>query len=668
MALLHWFGFFILVFLPGAWITFGLALPGLAFWAKLCAGAILAPAIVAAQFYALRLVGISFEQTASALVAINLPASYLIWKQRPRFVLPEHRALAASALAFGVPLVFIARALVDSQGRMYSGHAWLYSDPIYLVANGALIVPESLLAGVRYAYPWLGLVYQAVLSYTLNEPPASSYLWTNLLWLVFISGFAIGIVTELGGKLFSGITSLAWLYFGVNLVGFTGYQITFALTGNYFFQIFGDPRYTPWILKFLFLEQEPLALGAFIAILFLLVQNSSVISRAPVISSEARNPHHARRFLAPLEMTGLIQQNKFILLGFLLCGMGLLYPPLFPATSALLGAQIIARFFARENSARRVDREMFFLGAILVIAGALTFVWVKFLTVDRVDPAVLFAGRQAMFWKAIASVVVTLPLLIGFGIVARAQWRARQSEIILLGLGAVASFVLLIATNSPGFGNEYKFIFTAAICLAPFPALALETFFERLGAKAVPVFGVMTLLLAAPLAYRMNTEWPWFGTVFDPPRIDAQNFEMRLLDDEILALTDAIRARTPANSILVLKNARYNFPTLTGRALYVPPDTNKLPGVNVVSDDILGVSRGYARDIVSTRRQIVADLFDSNDATRIAPSLDQIRALKQPVALVLETARHAILLDWLKRNNIGASIFNDARFVVWLIQ
>src|SRR5271166_6279409 len=83
---LAWFGtlgYLVLVFTPGAWITFGLALNGIPFWARLFTGAMLSPLIVCGEFYAIRLTGIPFGPTAVVLVMLNLPATYLIWKRRP---------------------------------------------------------------------------------------------------------------------------------------------------------------------------------------------------------------------------------------------------------------------------------------------------------------------------------------------------------------------------------------------------------------------------------------------------------------------------------------------------------------------------------------------------------------------------------------------------------
>ncbi len=250
-----------LVFLPGAWITFGLTGVRLPFSVRLCGGAVLSPLVVSLQFYALRGLGISFETTALLLPFLNLPALYLILKQRAQISLPDGRTVAAWLLVLLIPLACFIPPVVDPQTRVFTGHAWLYTDPIYRMANGELLLAEPELVGFRLGYPWPGLVYQGMLSYLLNSPPAASYIWTNLVWLLIIFCLLARVVAQVGGKRFSQITSVIWLCFGVNFVGFAGPYIANAVTGAYHWAFFGDYRFTPWLLKFLFFEQEPLALG-----------------------------------------------------------------------------------------------------------------------------------------------------------------------------------------------------------------------------------------------------------------------------------------------------------------------------------------------------------------------------------------------------------------------
>ena len=56
-------GFLVLTLLPGSWVTFGLPLTAMPFWARFLVGCTLSPVIVALQFYAARVLGVSFDRT-----------------------------------------------------------------------------------------------------------------------------------------------------------------------------------------------------------------------------------------------------------------------------------------------------------------------------------------------------------------------------------------------------------------------------------------------------------------------------------------------------------------------------------------------------------------------------------------------------------------------------
>lgn len=631
-----------LVFLPGAWITFGLRLSDLAFWARLLIGAVLAPLVVCLQFYILRLLGVPFELTVILLSFINLPALYLILKQVRHLSLPSGRTIAGWVLVLLIPFAFFAWALVDTQYLLFGGHGWLYSDPIYMVANGSLVLEEPHLAGLRFGYPWFGLVYQGILSFLIDSPPAISFIWTNLVWLLIIFGFMAGIVGELGGNRFSRITSVIWLAFGVNFVGFVVSEIGLAVFGYYPYYI-GDLRYTPWLMKFLWFEQEPMALGIFIALAYLLVRQSR----------------------------SSLNRNILILIGILVCGMGILYPPLFPAAAALVGAKVIALFLNRRWTSQSMFwRQILGLGIGLLLAGIVTLIYVRYLNQDRVTGAILLSWRRLLFDKSVASVVVTLPLSIGLILALRRYWMERRSAIIVLVLGALASLFLYVVFYLPGFHNEYKFMFTAIICLAPFPSLALEPSMDKLGKWAIPAFGIIALILAIPFAFNMARGWPFFADTSETPTVDVTSFELRLLDEPSYSgLTDAIRKKTPPNSILVLQNGEIHFPSFTGMALYVQPQHEKpYPGINIIIDDILRYSRGYDMQIVEDRRFVVDELFHSHDEDRIAKSLDRILRFERPVAIVIEEVQDSALLEWLVGEGKGTSLYEGDNLVLWVVE
>jgi hypothetical protein len=661
VVILRILAFAVLVFLPGAWVTFGMFGAGLPFWARLCGGAVLSPLVVCLQFYLLRLLGLPFDTTAALLPLLNLPALYLILRQRRLILLPSSRTMAAWLLVLLVPLAGFVRDLADPQTRSFAGHAWLYSDPIYRMANGELLLTEPELVGFRLGYPWPGLVYQGVLSYLLNSPPAVSYIWTNLVWLLIIFCLLAGVVAQLGGNRFSRVSSVIWLCFGVNFVGFVGLHIVHAvidLLGVSFVnslspflakvvanlgRLFGEERYTPWLIKFLFFEQEPLALGLFTAILYVLLRQQADRSNRQLL----------------------------VLLTLMMAGLGLQYAPLYPAAVGLIGAQAVAICFDAYRGRERLPwKHLLALGAILLISGALTAAYVSFLNADRMTGAVFLSPGWMWRWKPIASVIVTSPLLLGLGFILRRTRHRLAKSTILLALGGLSSLATYVVFHIPGFTNEYKYFFTAAICLTPFAPLALEPYVDRIGRRAYPAFGLAALILAFPMGYCVLDDWPWFEPERYRPSVDIHSFELRLSGEERLApVCEAIRGSTPADSIVVIWESEVHLPTLTGRQFYAPPH-QQLPhtGVNILTADILVNSRGIDRQAIEERQLVQDDLFQSADRLRMADALERILQFRRPVAIVAETDSSAALLDWLASEGRGWPVYSGGGFVIWLIE
>src|SRR5271166_6050655 len=123
---LAWFGtlgYLLLVFTPGAWITFGLALNGIPFWARLSLAVVLSPLIVCVEYYALRLLGIPFGSTAILLIVLNMPATYLVWKRRAPVATLHRSDWLVGAAAVVIPIICLYPVLANMDARVYSGHS-----------------------------------------------------------------------------------------------------------------------------------------------------------------------------------------------------------------------------------------------------------------------------------------------------------------------------------------------------------------------------------------------------------------------------------------------------------------------------------------------------------------------------------------------------------------
>ena len=655
-------GSILLVFLPGAWITFGLPLKGFPYWAKVLTGAMLAPLVVAIQFYALRLVGVPFESCPSLLVLLNLPALYLILRRLPRLELPDRRTLVAIGLVVVVVVASTAPFLLDAQKRLYTWEAWSQADVVYSLANGNLVLDDADLAGMTLSYPWAGHVYQAVLSYVIGTAPVANYIWFNYVWLAVIFGFAAGIVAELGGNSLSQVTVAIWLSFGVNFVGAVvgplvprAWITAHPILGN----IWGDNRYTPWLDKVVFFGQMYFALGLFIAVVYLMIRPWFPDSRL----------------------------HYLLLTGFLLTALGVIYPVLLPAACAVVGARALAILLRLGPGWPRISAvEIVGLGAACAVAAVITYAEVRFLTAGRASASLFHLHNlREIRWTTVETIVVTSPLLAGFGFCLLRLWRGswqgswrslwhgpwREAARIpfILGLGALVSFVPYILFDIPWYRNEYKFVFTAAICLAAFPSLALEPVLERLRRLAVPAMAVTMIVLAAPLAHNVYTR-TYVAYTRHGPTVDTQQFALRLDSQEPLAgLLDAIRTGTPVQTLVVVQSADLHLPTLTERDLYVAPaQTVPSPGILISNDEMLTLVKGYPAEVVAERRADVQSLYTSDDPAKIRLSLSHMVLDGRPLALILDDQTDGHLREWLAENRIGRSLYAARGFELWFIE
>lgn len=632
-------GAILLTLLPGAWIGFGLRLPGFSFGARLLTAAAIAPMVVPVQLDALRLVGLPFGRATALLAVGNLAALFLVARRAPR-PRPSRRASVDLFLLLVVCAASLAPQLTDPQARAYTGHAWMYADTSYLSANGDLDLQEAELAGTRLAYPWAGLVFQAVVSHLAASPPVFAYVWVNLVWLFVAGSLAAAIVSELGGGRLARAAGVVALFFGINPVGYAllqGIRLTHGgqVDIRYLFAQFGDGRFTPWIAKFLFLQQEPFAFVLFLALALVLVR----------------------------EWPDGLVGSPVALAGMLLGGLGIVYPLLFPAGCALVAGAIVASLGGGE----RGRRPALVLGAVSAVAAAAAAAHLVFISRDRVDPMAAVSDGWWIAAKLVSALIVLAVLLAGVAVAAPGVWRSRPRQAVVLAGGLLGSLVLYVFPAMGEWRNEYKFVFTAAACAAPLASLA----FGRLeGRRFAPALvGLATAILALPLLHKFSQGWPLEG--LDGPPVVADGFDLRLAPAERFAgLTAAIREKTPTDAIVVLgEDPGIHFPTLTRRRLYVPPlQERPHPGVGEKSDDVMKIVKGYDTRFLDRRRQVVADLFDEENENFRTGAFERILAFGQPVAIVvIDEPRHGTLVHWLEEEGRTRLVYRDGDGSLWLV-
>jgi hypothetical protein len=412
-------------------------------------------------------------------------------------------------------------------------------------------------------------------------------------------------------------------------------------TGRY---LWGDPRYTPWVSKFLSLTPMVLALGMLMAIIYFLIRS------------------------------GPLTKSIFAIIGLLLSGIGLLYPLLFPPAFAVVAARALAPL-VRLKRREWPYRESLAWAGLLLVAVLITYGEVKFITSGRQAAAspVLISSLSSMARKTFGSLVATSLLLAGLAYAIRECWKASPTGTVTLLGGALFAYILYAFFFIPFYENEYKFVFSVAMCLSPFPAIAVEKIWRQWPRQyAVPVSAALILLVVGAYAdYTYNT-WPapptMPGVHFEKkPSLDLGSFQLRLSQSQGgQGISEAVLNRTPPNSILLVDDGSVYYPAFTARTLYVAASNRVYPGLNLFLDDIDANVRGYGMQIIEQRRATLANVFGAADATIREQALNVILALKRPIAIVAGP-QHAGLVEWLEHNKTSTRLYAQSGLSLWLI-
>ena len=639
----------LLVFTPGAWISFGFPLKGVSFWIRIGLAIVLSPVIVCAEFYALRLLGASFPHTAVVIVFLNLPAAYLIWRRRGNPTEGHRVDWLIGAVVVLVPLICMCSVLGNMEARIYSGASWLHADPVYMLVRGDLVPEAPILAGLRMSYPvWSGLVFETIHSYLTQSPPQSTYVWSNLFLLIAVCGLAAGVAKELGGGGLAQASVPIFLLIGTNPIGYLLEQL---IPLHKVPQIWGDERYTPWVNKFMLFGPMTMGIAMTMAIIYLLIR------------------------------PGSIQRDVFVVLGLLLCGIGLFYPLLFPSACGVFCARGLADITDADGwKLKARGSEVVALVGLLVLASALTYIEVRFMTSARHNSTgeVLFSTLPGAAKKLFAAFVSTALLLSGVAICFRNLWKDHRCAITTLLAGAAASYLLYAVFFIPFYENEYKFIFTAAMCLAVFPAIAIEQIWQqwpRGGAVAALILAL--LLPLGTYGHWVYRNWPapWLGAhatsksypqTYDPPLNTDGHFLQLNTQDERFGICNAARNMTPDLSVLLVDNSAIYYPGLTNRSLYVSAENRSYPGVNLWSDALDIEVGGYGSQILAERRGILTEFFEPKDESERESALQTIRELKRPIAVMVDAA-HPSLLNWLRSKKSAHELYGENGLSLWLI-
>lgn len=630
--------FVLLAVLPGAWLAFGLALPGSGLAVRVWLAVALSPVVVAAQFYVLRLAGFPFRTVVVLLLVGNLAAAVpLLRRVRSLGAAGPWPPTTAAACVWGVPLAVLALLWSDRATAAISAHAFLHSDIVYAIANGGLRVEEAQLAGLTLGYPWGGHVHQAVSSSILGVAPSAAYPLTNLVWLIAAAALIAHTTGALGGSPRARLLTVVALLFGVNAVGYVLGSVLLPESTALRLPIWGDDRYTPWLRKYLFWSQHPFAHALFAGCIY-------------AVSTIRRNR---------------LPSGTFTLLLVSGIGLALIYPPLVPPALALLGARLVlvtVRAGDDRAAASTLARQLSLVAILIALATAIVL---RVIGLDRnVATGLGFSDSWHVRIKLAESVVVLAPL----GAVALVALVRRVASdafaVWALVLAAAASAGLYALFSVPPGRNEYKFVFTAAMCLAPLAALGAESFLARGGRTRVVIAGIVVAGLMGSGVHALTRERSR-GLPDLVLQLDAFRLKLDSAHHQAASLA-SVAEHTPLNTIVLVDSSDVHVPTFTQRAMFAPPLMNvTFRGVGLRTSELLESVRGYGADAVAQRQDVTRRLFQADAAHERLSALRVVQALQRPVGVLLEQRRQRMLTQLLADSAGGVFLHRDAHWAVW---
>jgi hypothetical protein len=270
--------------------------------------------------------------------------------------------------------------------------------------------------------------------------------------------------------------------------------------------------------------------------------------------------------------------------------------------------------------------------------------------------------------KALQVTISTSVLLAALALAWRrsvgATPRIRQN----LAAGALASLGLYCVAHIPSPSTEYKFVFAAAVMLAPFAGVAAEPWLQRAGRAWPLVVGACLIFGSLPYVHRQSSSLDW--NAGEPWPVDVSHFPLRFEPSvRGASVLDAIREASPRDAVIAADAPLYDVTALTWRPLYAPENHHWIvPGVYIDAEYVLTKVRGYSRELVGQRRATCAALFHGDDAARES-ALATIARLARPI-VVLGDERdpdHAALIAWLAGAGRGRELARDDGLVAWLV-
>lgn len=635
---LRWLLVVAVTILPGVALApaFRRALGGRTGLAALLA-ATLSPLVVSAEFFALRSAGVPVGPTVWIVVAVGLVTGlWGLWTMRA--ALPAGVRAAAPVLVATLPgLVLMARVFVDPQVRANQGHVYMHADLVQAFLAGAIWPEEPILAGLKCGYPFFPYPFQSVVAWVLGQTPVLSYIWPNFVAFLLLLGIADRLLAELGVGPRARVLGGLWLCFGINPHGYAlAHYLPPALLD---LDVWGDGRYSFWMMKYLQGTHMPLCYPPLLGILAVGV----------------------------LPAPELRRRSAFVVLLTLGLAAGLMYPVLYGVAAAAIGLVGVVLFWERRRDGLAAAlRDPLVLAAGGVLVSAVLLAYFAALGVDKERGAIRVTPPGQIVRKAIEAAFVAAPMLVTVVLHRRRGWSLSTSQtFVLLGTAAASTMAYLVVWL-PSYRNEYKFVYGLGMGLFVFLPLVADRALARASlAKAAGGLLLAAGLVLFPVGLQFSIKTELDPTVL-PPLAQDELPTRATADPEFgrAEAFEAIRTRTPKDGVLVAGWLEHYAPTYTQRSLLVPPTgLPRLAGYNWPLIAQMG-TRGYPWAILKRREAAVNAFFGE---TVDPASLDEFTSLGRAAVLLVDRARFPATEAWLRASGRGGAVYENDKVLVWQI-
>jgi hypothetical protein len=172
-------------------------------------------------------------------------------------------------------------------------------------------------------------------------------------------------------------------------------------------------------------------------------------------------------------------------------------------------------------------------------------------------------------------------------------------------------------------------------CLLPLSASRIHEWLGRTGRRGTAWAGAaLVLAWLVGLGFSLRFDVPWHSLAH-AVAIDESSFRIRLLPGPESDWIDAVRQRTPVESMLLVEESHLPISILAQRSSYLAVDGRDAgrAGYSMVVK-ILLEQNGYPPDEIARRMRVLEASFEPTDQTDFARITAELRRLQRPVSIL----------------------------------